>query len=142
MSGEFEMVDNRSLREDRDLPEPMNRPRVRRTSSRLYIISDTDPEGALEIVSVSLLSQNCVCKSCPPGALKQHRSATAVVFWQLSWGFEHVRGVPTATAPCVKRRDAAAAAREREYGRADMVRRDEDGTSNAEMAMDNRRKDT
>lgn len=28
------------------------------------------------------VSQNCVCKSCPPGALKQQVSATAVVLWQ------------------------------------------------------------
>ena len=31
-----------------------------------------------------LVSQNCVCNNCPPGALKQHRSVTTVVFWQLS----------------------------------------------------------
>ena len=43
------------------------------------------------------MSQNCVCKSCPPGALKQHKSDTAVVFWQLNWGFAHVLGVPPST---------------------------------------------
>lgn len=29
------------------------------------------------------VSQNWVCKSCPPGALKQQVSATAVLLWQL-----------------------------------------------------------
>jgi hypothetical protein len=41
---------------------------------------------------LGLVSQNWVCKSCPPGALKQHRSATAVVFWQLNCGSRHVLG--------------------------------------------------
>jgi hypothetical protein len=32
------------------------------------------------------VSQNCVCRSWPPGALKQHRFSTAVVLWQLNCG--------------------------------------------------------
>lgn len=44
-----------------------------------------------------LVSQNCVCSSCPPGALKQQRSCTIVVLWQLNCGFEHVAGVPPRT---------------------------------------------
>ena len=34
------------------------------------------------------VSQNCVCSSCPPGALKQHKFSTTVVLWQLNCGFE------------------------------------------------------
>jgi hypothetical protein len=40
------------------------------------------------------VSQNWVCSNCPPGALKQQRSVTAVVFPQLSCGLEHVSAVP------------------------------------------------
>jgi hypothetical protein len=41
---------------------------------------------------LGFVSQNCVWSSCPPGALKQHRSSTTVVFWQLNSGFEQVLG--------------------------------------------------
>ena len=44
------------------------------------------------------VSQNCVCKSCPPGALKQHRSVCLVVLWQLSTGFAHEGTEPAPTA--------------------------------------------
>ena len=43
-------------------------------------------------------SQNCVCKSCPPGALKQQVSLTAVLFWQDVCGFVQVGGEPPRTA--------------------------------------------
>lgn len=42
-------------------------------------------------------SQNCVWSNCPPGALKQQVSWTAVEFWQLVWGFEQVGGEPPET---------------------------------------------
>jgi hypothetical protein len=42
-------------------------------------------------------SQNWVWSSWPPGALKQQRSVTAVVFWQLNCGFKHVTGIPART---------------------------------------------
>jgi hypothetical protein len=29
-----------------------------------------------------LVSQNCVCRSCPPGKMKQQLSASTVVLWQ------------------------------------------------------------
>ena len=41
---------------------------------------------------LGFVSQNCVRSSCPPGALKQHRSSTTVVFWQLNSGFKQVLG--------------------------------------------------
>ena len=40
------------------------------------------------------LSQNWVCRSSPPGALKQQVLETVVVFWQLVCGLEHVGGEP------------------------------------------------
>ena len=42
-------------------------------------------------------SQNCVCKSCPPGALKQQVSLTAVLFWQDVCGLVQVGGEPPRT---------------------------------------------
>ena len=39
------------------------------------------------------MSQNWVRSSCPPGALKQQRSATAVVLWQLSCALAQLIGV-------------------------------------------------
>lgn len=40
------------------------------------------------------LSQNWVCRSSPPGALKQQVLETAVVFWQLVCGLVHDGGEP------------------------------------------------
>lgn len=56
------------------------------------------------------VSQNCVCTSWPPGALKQHVFETTVVFWQLNWGLEQVTGDP-ARAPDTAR-NATTRARE------------------------------
>lgn len=36
------------------------------------------------------VSQNCVCRSAPPGELKQHRSETADVLWHDSCGLLQV----------------------------------------------------
>lgn len=54
-------------------------------------------------------SQNCVCNICPPGALKQQVLATAVVFWQLVWGFEHVSGLPACMTLAAAKMTCAAA---------------------------------
>ena len=43
------------------------------------------------------MSQNCVCRSAPPGELKQHKSATAEVLWQDNWVLVHVADAPTLT---------------------------------------------
>ena len=43
------------------------------------------------------VSQNWVCSSWPPGALKQQVSCTAVVFWQEVWGLLQVGGLPPRT---------------------------------------------
>ena len=40
------------------------------------------------------MSQNWVCRSWPPGALKQHVLATALVFWQLICAFGQLGGLP------------------------------------------------
>lgn len=66
-----------------------------------------------------LVSQNWVCSSSPPGELKQQVFDTAVVFWQLVCGLEHVGGEPPKVVPIdVSRRG--------EYVRIDLesVRRD------------------
>lgn len=49
------------------------------------------------------MSQNWVCSNCPPGALKQQVSATAVVFWQLSCGLGHDAGEPARTVVLANR---------------------------------------
>jgi hypothetical protein len=49
-------------------------------------------ERQMCIPVLGAVSQNWVSRSCPPGALKQHRSSTTVVLWQLNSGFKQVFG--------------------------------------------------